>query len=369
MSTPLIVAGSHCSDGPLTAQVLYRAGLPIGDRLRPKRQGGARGRFEDANIIDLHEKILKDNGLTWQVSGPSYPTVEEHHRQQIQALVEQRSGRHEHWGFQDPRVCLFLDEWKKVAPKARVLIVYGNPTEVCRSMHRRYAAGMLRGTAPPRLHRRFWEVPDLALRMWLVHNQALLAFARAHPEAVIAVSLGMLREAFPLIPTLNDRWGLNLRRTQTTEIFLTSTTAESNTQPVSDKSLVDEALKTWEGLNALGQETAGWAGVVPATGERPTGEDFFHVPPEAYSPLMEAEFLGFKTNALEESLKKSERAQRELQARLDGDEHYMSPQRLARLEGAERDLRLVIERISRSMLAPIFRLKKEFQELERRYLK
>jgi hypothetical protein len=205
--------------------------------------------------------------------------------------------------------------------------------------------------------------------MWLVHNQALLAFARAHPEAVIAVSLGMLREAFPLIPTLNDRWGLNLRRTQTTEIFLTSTTAESNTQPVSDKSLVDETLKTWEGLNALGQETVEWAGAIPATSERPKEEDFFHVPPEAYFPLMEAEFLGFKTNALEESLKKSECAQQKLQARLDGDEHYMSPQRLARLEGAERDLRLIVERISRSKLAPIFRLKKEFQELERRYLK
>ena len=368
MSTPLIVAASHCSDGPLASQVLYRAGLPIGDRLRPGRRGGARERFEDANVIGLHEKILKDNGLTWQVTGPSYPTVEEHHRQQIQALVEQRSGRHEYWGFQDPRACLFLEEWKKVAPRARVLMVYGNPTEVCRSMHRRYAAGMLRGTAPPRLHRGFWEVPDLALRMWLVYNRALLEFARAHPEAVIAVSLGMLREAFPLIPTLNDRWGFNLRRTQTTEIF-TSTTAESNAQPVSDKNLVGETLKTWEGLDALGQETAEWAGVVPATGGRPTEEDFLHVPPEAYSLLMEAEFLGFKTNALGESLKESERARQELQARLDGNEHFLSPQRLARLEGAERDLRLIIERISRSKLAPIFRLKKEFQELEQRYLK
>ena len=47
------------------------------------------------------------------------------------------------------------------------------------------------------MHRRFWEEPDLALRMWLTHNNALLAFARTYPEDTLAVSLDMIRDGFP----------------------------------------------------------------------------------------------------------------------------------------------------------------------------
>ena len=43
-------------------------------------------------------------------------------------------------------------------------------------------------------------------------------------------------------------------------------------------------------------------------------------------------------------------------------------QRVAYLEGAERDLVLLLRRIGRSSLGPLFRRRKNFRTLERRYL-
>jgi hypothetical protein len=45
-----------------------------------------------------------------------------------------------------------------------------------------------------------------------------------------------------------------------------------------------------------------------------------------------------------------------------------SPNRLAYLEGAEKDLRLLLMRMGRPPIARVFRLKREFRTLEQRYL-
>ena len=46
-----------------------------------------------------------------------------------------------------------------------------------------------------------------------------------------------------------------------------------------------------------------------------------------------------------------------------------SPERRNQLLGAERDLKLIVQRMSESRVAPLLRLKHEFRELERKYLK
>ncbi len=366
MSSQIIVAGSHGSGASLVSPVLYRAGAPLGDRLSSSGPGETpHGRFEDPEVVSLHEKILEDNGLTWQVTGQPPPVVEETHRQQIRELVGRRSEGHELWGFQDPRVCLLLEEWKELALNARFLLVYGNPVEVCRTLHQQHADSMIRATGDPHLDRKFWETPDLALKMWLTYNRALLEFARENPAAAITVSLDMLRQEFPLVATLNDRWGLNLRRTHMSEILDTGVIVGSARQPVLDEDLIGETLEVWEALETLGREIGEIAGTDIAPGERLTEEDFY-VPSDAYSLLMESEFLSFKARAFEEDLKEAERLRQELKAQL---EPSASPQRMLELESAERDLQLIIGRMSRSRLAPLFRVKKEFQELEQKYLK
>lgn len=128
-----------------------------------------------------------------------------------------------------------------------------------------------------------------------------------------------------------------------------------------------------------------------------TGKDFY-TPTDLDSLRMENELLEFEVrflkaclaetgrsaNPLEKRLAKAEhsrdwfrehfeesesRRKRLLEHLEEASRHVLPPGRRAELENAERNLKLILERISRSKLVHLFRLKKEFRLLERQYLK
>jgi pyruvyltransferase len=69
------------------------------------------------------------------------------------------------------------------------------------------------------------------------------------------------------------------------------------------------------------------------------------------------------------TLEEVERAREKLQSRLGQAKVQSVPlQRLKELERAEKDIHLIMERMSRSRVAPLLRLKEEFRVLEHRYL-
>src|SRR4028118_1986007 len=106
------------------------------------------------------------------------------------------------------------------------------------------------------MYRRFWEEPDYALRMWLTHNEALLAFARAYPEDTLEVSLDMVPNGFPVVKAINQRWGLALDEVSVSEVFdPDSTDRRPGRQPISDRRLIDQIDASWESLERLGRQT------------------------------------------------------------------------------------------------------------------
>ena len=106
------------------------------------------------------------------------------------------------------------------------------------------------------MYRRFWEEPDLALRMWLVHNELLLTFARTYPEDTLAISLEMVQNGFPLVRAVNQKWGLGLDEVPASEVFdPTVTERRSGRQPISDRSLIDRVDATWQALEQLGERS------------------------------------------------------------------------------------------------------------------
>ena len=159
---------------------------------------------------------------------------------------------------QDPRACLFLPAWKYLLPDARVLIVYRHFSASTRSLGQRHSSDLFEGRGSELVHRRFWSEPDLALKMWLVHNEALLAFARAYPEDTFTVSVDMIRDGFPLTWMLDRVWGLGLADVPTAEVFDPSVTSGRSTrQAVSDRRLTGKVEATWRALEALGRRTEG----------------------------------------------------------------------------------------------------------------
>ncbi len=257
-SGQLIVAGFHRSGTSLVCQLLHRAGLFLGYELLGRSFSNPRGHFEDTEILDLHEQILADNGRTWLLSEPFLPIITEHHWRRMERIIHRRNSDHSLWGFKDPRVCPFLMIWRYLLPNARVLLVYRNLSDTTYSLGRRQSAELLSDpTGPPRLYRRFWEEPDLALRMWLTYNEALLTFARTYPEDSLVVSLEMVHSGFPVVEAINRRWGLGLEEVSVSEVFDPAVTERRpGRQPVSDTGLIDRVDATWQALEQLSERTA-----------------------------------------------------------------------------------------------------------------
>ena len=258
MSDQLIIAGFHRSGTSLTAQLLHRAGLFLGDELLDANPSNPYGHFEDRDVVNLHQEIFADNGLTWLVGEPFLPVVRQPRWERMREMIERRNTGHRLWGFKDPRACLFIMLWKYLLPNAKVLLVYRHFTGPARSLANRHSVALFRGEGNRHVHRRFWEEPDLALRMWLAHNNALLAFARAYPEDTLAVSLDMIQDGFPLVWAINRRWDLGLEEVPVGEVFdPVITTGRSGRQAVSDRSLVGRVEETWRALEELGARTEG----------------------------------------------------------------------------------------------------------------
>jgi hypothetical protein len=253
----LIVAGFHRSGTSLVCQLLHRAGLFLGYNLLGPAFSNPHGHFEDREIMDLHQQILSDNGQTWLVSEPFLPVVTDSHWQRLGRIVERRNAEHDLWGFKDPRVCLFMMPWKHLLPNAKVLLVYRHFLDTTYSLGRRQSTELFSNpTGPARIYKRFWEEPDLALRMWLTHNEALLTFARVYPKDTLATSLEMVQNGFPVIRAINQRWDLNLNEVPISEVFDAAVTQRrSGRQPVSDRRLIDRIDATWQALEQLGKKT------------------------------------------------------------------------------------------------------------------
>lgn len=253
--TPVLVAGFHRSGTSLLAQLLSKAGLYMGDRLMGATEANPHGHVEDLDVVEIHEQILADNGLTWQVDREFIPVVNPDLEARMQALVELRRQQGRPWGLKDPRVCLFLPLWKHIAPDARILITFRSPAASIDSMERRAARDLLEGRGDPMRNWRFWTEPDHGARLWLVHNRALVRAARAYGDDVHVVDFDQLADDADVITRLDKQWDLGLDHLRPSEVFDSSAvTAWRQVLSVSDGELGREIEHVWAELIELRSE-------------------------------------------------------------------------------------------------------------------
>ncbi|MEZ4607746.1 MAG: sulfotransferase [Deinococcales bacterium] len=201
----LIIAGFHRSGTSLMAQLLNQAGLFLGDRLMAANSSNLDGHFEDHEVVDIHEKILKANTQTWQyVEGDL--ALKEEHVKTIRKYVLDKESTQRLWGFKDPRVCLFLDVWKKVIPQAKTLMIYRHYVYCWSSLLRRAAQVLSLSPNDQSPQLRFWLEPPLALNMWISHHKALLKTYQHYPQDCLIISHEKLLKDFDLIATLKTTW-------------------------------------------------------------------------------------------------------------------------------------------------------------------
>jgi hypothetical protein len=255
-SSEIIVAGFHRSGTSSVAHLLHAAGLFFGDDLIGAMPYNPYGHYEDREVVRTHDQILSDNGLNWQVDEEFPPVISAPRWAAMERYVERRRVEHRLWGFKDPRVCMFIAAWKHLMPSCKVLIVFRQVADCSYSLSRRHAQELFKRSGPAEVHMRFFSSPDLAARMWLAHNRALVGFAHRYPEDVLTVSFESLLRGLPLTRLVRAAWDVPLKEVPTfSAIDPLATMRRDHRQPLADPALAEELDSVWSELLTLEQQT------------------------------------------------------------------------------------------------------------------
>lgn len=247
--SPILIAGFHRSGTSAVARAVHRAGVHLGDDLLGATRGNPHGHFEDRSVVELHDRILHRSGRTWKSLTPVPRPLASGDTESIASLVTSRDVGGQPWGVKDPRLCLFLSEWLMHAPDAKVIVVIRRPGEAIRSLHMRHSRRhvVTRGADPSDLD--FWRHPDLGLALWVFYHRELLTALETH-AAVHVVDFGD-RESFDrLLPTIAERWDLDLDLANEGSSALDPTLGNNDLDPIDvrDRRLLTEAAELWSVL-------------------------------------------------------------------------------------------------------------------------
>ena len=199
-SSSIVITGMHRSGTSLTARILQKAGVHIGENLVGPEPDNTNGFYEDTDLVDFHKRLLGRRGqalLTESLEdiGPFTPQETE----DAKGLIRNRSTRPV-WGWKDPRTTLFLNHWHELLNcSSFYVLLYRHPLNVILSLLRR-------GTDSAVL-----KDPMVAVRAWQVYNQAILTFCRQSQDICLLADVSAVVEDIPgFVETVTGKSGVSL---------------------------------------------------------------------------------------------------------------------------------------------------------------
>ncbi|MDY0361097.1 MAG: sulfotransferase [Desulforegulaceae bacterium] len=161
MEKCIVVAGMHRSGTSLITKSLECMGVSLGDNLMPSAQHNEKGFWEDIEIVNTDDKILKLAGMDW-ASLNEFPIELIDSKDGIllqteaKKIVKDRLSKNKLWGVKDPRITRLLPFWKKIFSDLKVPVNYiyvlRNPIDVANSLKARDNFDL-----------------QMSLHLWLIH--------------------------------------------------------------------------------------------------------------------------------------------------------------------------------------------------------
>ena len=140
----ILVLGMHRSGTSAVTRCLNLLGAEIGSKLLPPAADNRSGFWEHADVMAIHEELLKDLGRVWHDARPLpegwfLSPAARKARDKLARLIAGDFHGSALWAVKDPRLCRFVPLWREVLLEsgfeAAALLVVRHPAEVARSLN------------------------------------------------------------------------------------------------------------------------------------------------------------------------------------------------------------------------------------------
>jgi len=145
MKESIIVLGMHRSGTSVLAGLVSILGSYAGSNLMDSTVDNPKGYFENNKVFDLNEKILKENGASWDdyyfsMEGILPEKINEY-VQLAKEVIQDELKFAKKIVIKDPRMCILFPIWEKalieLKIKIRIAFIFRNPMEVALSLKKR----------------------------------------------------------------------------------------------------------------------------------------------------------------------------------------------------------------------------------------
>ena len=221
-SSSLAIVGMHRSGTSLTAQWITRCGLHLGDRLMDGGMGNPEGHYEDLDFHDFHEDVFRDHDIPYGGLMKTQPIkLTPYFKSRLKAMIDYKSGMATHWGWKEPRTCLFLEHHHEFLTNPHYLILFRSADQVIGSLWRRYQKlhqvdESLEALEAPHLQQLVCGFID----SWIQYNENILTFIKKlNPEQYRIHSINELLESDGNVIDWLNKAGFKLEKVPFHDIF------------------------------------------------------------------------------------------------------------------------------------------------------
>lgn len=229
----IVIVGMHRSGTSLTARWLNECGLILGENLMAGGVGNPDGHYEDMDFHDFHEKVF--NSLDILYGGLALtPEIKlnDSFRDELKLLVDEKNKINTHWGWKEPRTCLFLNYYNDYLENPCYLILYRSANQVVNSLWKRYAESndiqLSLNELREEIHK---DTVAGFIDAYIEYNEAILKFVETLDQDQYRVqkSLDLISSDEDIISWLND-FGFQLNPVRFNSIFDSSKYSEEEVE-------------------------------------------------------------------------------------------------------------------------------------------
>ncbi len=205
MSKMICITGMHRSGTSLVASWLEGCGLTLFDKAGP-HIGNPLGHYEDERILKVHMaaiRRIRNQSKGWIVGRKSKLSFTDHEKSQLVHIVNERFKLAEVWGWKEPRASLFLNEWKKMVPEMKTILLWRSCDLVVDSLIRRSKES----SGEPVFQINY----NQAITNWKVYNESIYNYYLNNSDSAVLVNIDfVLKKSIDVIRKINEKFNIEL---------------------------------------------------------------------------------------------------------------------------------------------------------------